>query len=275
MYKKDQGMTSKEIDSSWQVHVGDRDSTVILHVPHSSQLIPVDVRADIVLKDADLSSELLKMTDSHTSFMAHSAASTAALTPWIFTNLLSRLVIDPERFPDDREEMEQVGMGAVYTQTSDGSPLRELNQEKRSHLITQYFEPYAAAFTELVQQRVQTQGRVTIVDVHSYATKPLPYELHATGPRPAICLGTDNFHTSPGLVVQAQRTFQDLGEVGLDSPFVGTYVPLAHYGTDSRVQSIMIEIRRDLYMDETSGLLQQQKAEPLIRALKNFIVAIK
>ena len=35
--------------------------------------------------------------------------------------------------------------------------------------------------------------------------------------------------------------------------FIGTYVPLEQYGTDQRVHSVMIEIRRDLYMDEATG----------------------
>ena len=41
-------------------------------------------------------------------------------------------------------------------------------------------------------------------------------------------------------------------EATLDSPFAGTYVPLRYYGNDARVASIMIEIRRDQYMDEAS-----------------------
>jgi predicted N-formylglutamate amidohydrolase len=35
--------------------------------------------------------------------------------------------------------------------------------------------------------------------------------------------------------------------------FIGTYVPLEQFGTDQRVHSVMIEIRRDLYMDEATG----------------------
>ena len=38
-----------------------------------------------------------------------------------------------------------------------------------------------------------------------------------------------------------------------DSPFAGTFVPGGFYQTDERVHSVMIEVRRGLYMDEASG----------------------
>ena len=106
------------------IHAGAPSSPVILHVPHSSTTIPADVRRGILLDDAALDLQLLRMTDAHTDRIAATAAADADTTPWRFVNDLSRLVIDPERFPDAREEMLAVGMGAVYTQTSGGTTLR-------------------------------------------------------------------------------------------------------------------------------------------------------
>jgi N-formylglutamate amidohydrolase len=48
-----------------------------------------------------------------------------------------------------------------------------------------------------------------------------------------------------------------LGEEGfrvaVDRPFPGTLAPLRWYGTDRRVTSIMLEVRRGTYMDERTG----------------------
>ena len=96
------------------------DIPVILHVPHSSRQIPADIRSGILLDDASLSAELDEMTDSHTDLVVQNAVADLKVKPWIFQNTLSRLVIDPERFPDEREVMNKVGMGAVYLKSSIG-----------------------------------------------------------------------------------------------------------------------------------------------------------
>ncbi|MGP3683570.1 N-formylglutamate amidohydrolase [Streptomyces sp. IBSNAI002] len=227
-------------------------SPVILHVPHSSRLVPKSVRDGIVLDDPGLERELDHITDSHTAGIAEAAAAGSAVRPWQFVNGLSRLVIAPERFPDEREEMLAVGMGAVYTHTTHRERLRPDGFDGRP-LVDRYFHPYAEAVARAVRDRLEAVGRAVVIDVHSYPTRPLPYELHGEGARPPICLGTDPFHTPPGLLAAAERAFAGFGGTGLDSPFAGTYVPLEHYGKDSRVQALMVEIRRDTYMSEPGG----------------------
>ncbi|MFI2213290.1 N-formylglutamate amidohydrolase [Streptomyces sp. NPDC020141] len=237
---------------SFQLLPGAAESPVILHVPHSSRTIPAPVRGGIVLDDAALERELDHLTDAHTAELAAVAADRCAVTPWRFVNRLSRLVIDPERFPDEREEMLAAGMGAVYTRTSHGEELRPAAVDP-GPLIERYFAPYARAMTAAVAGRLAATGRAIVVDVHSYPSARLPYELHGEGPRPPVCLGTDAFHTPPGLTARAEKAFAGFGGTGTDSPFAGAYVPLGFYGTDARVGALMIEIRRDLYMCEPGG----------------------
>jgi len=237
---------------SFQLLPGAGASPVILHVPHSAREIPPAVRAGIVLDDAGLERELDHLTDAHTAEIADAAGRLAAVTPWRFVNRLSRLVVDPERFPDEREEMLAVGMGAVYTRTSHRAPLRPADTDP-GPLVERYFRPYARAMTEAVADRLAAAGRVVIIDVHSYPTAALPYELHGEGPRPPVCLGTDSFHTPPALLDAARDAFAGCGETGLDSPFGGAYVPLDFHGREPRVSALMVEIRRDTYMTEPGG----------------------
>ncbi|MFJ9575170.1 N-formylglutamate amidohydrolase [Streptomyces sp. NPDC101191] len=255
-------------DPSFELVAGAPDSPVLLHVPHSSRRLPAEVRAGIVLGDAELERELDHITDGHTDLVADVAAASAATPPWRFVNRLSRLVVDPERFPDEREEMLAVGMGAVYTRTTHRAELRPAGFDP-APLVERYFAPYAEAMTRAVDERLAATGRAVIVDVHSYPTAALPYELHGDGSRPPVCLGTDSFHTPPALLAAARRAFAGFGGVGTDSPFAGTYVPLAHYGRDARVSALMVELRRDLYMTEPGG-----PAGPGARALGVALAAL-
>jgi N-formylglutamate amidohydrolase len=261
-----------EVDkAAFRVTEGAPDSPVLLHVPHSARAVPGHVRERILLDDAGLAAELDHMTDSHTDLIAARAA--ARTGAWQFTNRLSRLVVDPERFPDEREEMRAVGMGAVYTRTSHGAPLREDDPRHERALLEAYFEPYAAAMTEAVQDRLEAAGRAVVIDVHSYPGAPLPYELHGDGPRPAVCLGTDPFHTPPWLLDAAREAFAPCGGIGLDSPFAGTYVPLKHYGTAREVSALMVEIRRDRYMTEPGGAPTEGLGR-LADALADLVAAV-
>ncbi|MGW2741425.1 N-formylglutamate amidohydrolase [Streptomyces sp. NPDC001450] len=237
---------------SFELLPGAAESPVLLHVPHSARAIPEDVRKGILLDDAALGLELDHITDAHTARIAERAAGLAGITPWRFVNRLSRLVVDPERFPDEREEMLAVGMGAVYTRTTHRGELRAADTDPQP-LVERYFRPYARAMAEAVAGRLAATGRAVVIDVHSYPSRALPYELHGTGPRPPVCLGTDAFHTPPELRDAAREAFAACGETGLDSPFSGTYVPLEYHGRDRRVSALMVEIRRDTYMAEPGG----------------------
>ncbi len=231
---------------------GAAGSGTILHVPHSSRAIPPEVRQGILLSDDDLADELALMTDAHTDVIAERAASASLNPPWMFVNQLSRLVVDPERFTDDSEVMRRVGMGAVYTRTAGGNRLRSDDEYAEAGLLHAWFHPYAKAMTDLVDERLTTTGRVTIIDVHSFPSQRLPYEIGGKR-RPAICLGTHPYHTPTRLAAAAREIFAACGDVDENTPFDGCYVPQRHFATDARVSAIMVEIRRDIYMAGPGG----------------------
>lgn len=245
---------------------GDPRSSWILHVPHAATAIPPGVRERIVLDDDALAAELRAMTDAHTDLLAERIADrVAGPRPWSFVNRYSRLVVDPERFPDDREPMERVGMGAVYTRTSTGAPLRVDDPAHRAQLIAELFEPYSQDLADLVDERLVATGRAVILDVHSYPAVPLPYELYPDAARPVTCLGTDDDHTPPWLLDAAHAALAPLDSVAVNEPFRGTYVPLRHYGRDTRVSSLMLELRRDAYLTPDGA--------PNIDAVERFAAA--
>jgi len=219
-----------------EIVAGDERSPVLLHVPHAGTRVPASARARLLLDDAELAAEIATLTDHRTDALALAAADRAAVRPWAIVNPVSRFVVDVERFPDDREEMAVVGMGAVYTHGTRGQRLRADEPAHAEALLAAFFRPWAAAVACLIDA-----GRTVLLDVHSYPRDPLPYERHADGPRPPVCLGTDPTHTPAWLVAAALAAFADF-DVGLNSPFSGAYVPEGR-----TVAALMIEIRRDVH----------------------------
>lgn len=233
---------------------GDPSSPYVVHVPHSSTRIPDDVRGQLLLDDDALASELRHLTDAHTEELANLAASQVVPRPWLFVNRLSRLVVDPERLPDEHEEMYAVGMGAVYTCTSGGQVLREADEQAERSLLQRFFAPYAEALADLVDERIAATGHAVLVDLHSYPEKARPYELHQKARRPEVCLGVDVDHTPERLLERVTRAFSVIGQVVVNEPFAGSYIPLRHFGRDNRVASVMVELRRDTYLHEDGTL---------------------
>ncbi len=262
-------MTSEPV---YRVTPGAAASPVILHVPHASRRLTRTARAGLRLDARELRAELDRMTDAHTDELAVRAAARvpAGQRPWLFVNRYSRLVVDPERFPDEREEMRAVGMGAVYTHTSRGGPLRDPDPARDAALLDRHYHPYAAAMADLVDDRLATTGRAVVIDVHSYPRDPLPYELHAADPRPAICLGTDPVHTPPALLAAARAAFAGCGSTGVNAPFAGCYVPLRHFGVTRAVSALMVEIRRDTYLVAPGASLTRGFGG-LVRALAQLL----
>ena len=250
---------------------GNPEIAVIIHVPHAGLGVPLGFRDQFLLGPEELAAEMRTMADVATDGLALDAFHSLEAQPWLFINKLSRLVFDPERFPDETEEMNSVGMGVVYTKTSDQRDLRDPNKFEAEEIVKQLFEPYAKTLRDLTSELLSKHGTVTIVDLHSFSPDPLPYELHKEGERPSVCLGVDEYHTSPHLLEKARTSFECLGTIAINTPFAGTYVPLDFYKADIRVQSIMLEIRKDTY---GWGDRESPAFKETAKAIANFIRSI-
>ena len=243
-------------------------SPIILHAPHGSRYIPEGLKNTFLLSPAALETEKDHMTDHFTNDLVKSIKNASSLV-----NELSRFVVDVERFPDEREEMLSVGMGAFYTQGSQKQQIRE-QKHTTNPALREFFDSYSEAFTDLVQRTLDIQGRAVIIDVHSYPTEPLPYELHSHEARPQLDIGADASHTNALLVGEVVKAFGHL-HAGINESFHGTYVPLRFYeAKDARVQSVMLEIRRDTYMDEKSIELLPEGFSAIQESLQQLVTSM-
>jgi len=226
---------------------------MILHIPHSSRKIPAEVRNQFLLTDAELETELLRMTDAYTDelFCVDLAPSdTAVVFP------VSRLVVDPERFADDAAEpMAKHGMGTVYSTTHDGRQLRRvITADERQSLLNGYYYPHHCRLSEAVDRELNATGTALLVDCHSFPSIALPCDMDQSSGRPQICIGTDEFHAPRDVAELLVQHFRAAGlTVELNRPFAGAIVPMKYYHQDARLISVMVEVNRCVYMDEATG----------------------
>jgi N-formylglutamate amidohydrolase len=92
--------------------------------------------------------------------------------------------------------------------------------------------------------------------------------------RPEICIGTDEYHTPFALTASAEKAFKAKGfTCALNSPFAGTLIPSPFWTNNENVMGLMIEIRRDLYMDGSTFQLTDN-SKLVRRAICDAILAI-
>src|SRR5262249_36195570 len=134
----------------------------ILHVPHSSDNVPSEVRDSLLLSNEELKAELLCLTDWFTDdlFAVSANLATAVRFP------VSGVVVDPERFVDDAQEpMAARGMGVIYERTAYGQTLRRTPSATERHdLLSRYYTPHHARLTQAVTWSRQRHGRALIID---------------------------------------------------------------------------------------------------------------
>ncbi|OGZ33550.1 MAG: hypothetical protein A2Y98_01285 [Candidatus Portnoybacteria bacterium RBG_19FT_COMBO_36_7] len=227
-----------------------KETPIICNIPHSSIEIPPEFKKDFSLSQRELKLEIKRLADLYIdSFFSNLLNDHGGII-----SKVSRIVVDTERFSDDEKEpMSKVGMGAIYIKNEAGETIREIDEARKQKLLTQIYQPYHQALTKLTNDCLLQFNKCLILDCHSFPSEPRSYESDRNKDRPDICLGTDEFHTSEELKNIFFENFKLADfSIKINSPFVETMVPEKFYQKNKNVSSIMIEINRKLYMDEST-----------------------
>ena len=139
----------------------------------------------------------------------------------------------------------------LYEKSDDGSIIREIGKKLRQHILNNYYWPHHKKLTNAVDEQLESNGKALIVDCHSFPSKPLIRDLRQEKNRPDFNIGTDSFHTPDYLIKISEDFFKHKGyTLGINWPYSGSIVPLKHYHKSKKINSIMLEINRALYLDE-------------------------
>ena len=226
---------------------------MILHIPHSSTLIP-EFETEM-MKDKDVLEAIEKYTDhrTHELFNGYKLAETIQY-PY------SRVFCDVEKL-EENEPMEALGLGILYdvSKNTRKFPDRALETYKEHH-------------TELLKVTLKEKAyfdKTIIIDCHSFSdeqAKEQGYNEKIVD----ICLGTDETHTPNELTQMCQEHFEKEGyNVGINEPFQSTIIPLKLYENED-ILSIMLEVNKRTYSNEADFIRLKDCISVLLEKIDVF-----
>lgn len=230
-----------------------RQSPILVHVPHAGILTPKPVDPSRLNDPAAFRCTMWGVRDLYADTLGFDLAD--CLDATLMVNHVSRVWCDPERYPDDREEMNRTGMGVIYTHGMDGRPLYkpgcEPDEAERAERLALAYTPWHRMLADQCMRIADRHGRCLLVDMHSYPRCPHAGELHADEPRPLVDVGHNGDAAAARLAAHVTRALNRKG--------IGTAVNACYKGAmsvpDPRVVSLMLEVRRDAPIGRLKALL--------------------
>ena len=214
---------------------------VVFHIPHSSMVIPDEFLSGVVLSEKELRQELIRSTDMYCDELFDLGFGLSVVAQY------SRFSCDVERFRNDRQEPNaEIGRGVFYTHTETGKLFRQPNVALKERALTEIYDKHHDLLEKTVESVLMKNESCLIIDGHSFCD-----DAFGSSGLPDFCIGADSFHTSNRIVKAAVGFLVDFDyTVAINYPYSGTLVPQKWYRDDSRVQSVMIEINKRLYLED-------------------------
>lgn len=231
--------------------------------PHSGTHYPVDFNAAVPLQ------RLRGGEDTHIDTLWSAIPKVGGT---LIGATFPRVYIDPNRMLEDLDpelliapwpsllspgEKTRLGYGLIWRKLDATTPIydRLLSVAEVQQRIDRYYRPYHAALAEAVDTAYQRFGALWHLNLHSMPNNA--YErLKIDSPHPLadFVLGDrDGTTCEPGIVDLVERELKGMGyTVARNDPYKGVQL-IAQIGRPAeRRNSLQIEIRRPLYMDEAT-----------------------
>jgi N-formylglutamate deformylase len=252
------------------------DSPIVVEVPHAGLEIDGESASWIAApshcraRDADLYvDELFAESPRHGATLVVAR--------------LSRYVVDLNRAEDDYDGTTVLGgpeqnrpRGVIWRLTSDGQRVHHerLTRAEAERRLEQYYRPYHAALTAVLERKRDRFGFAVLLCAHSMPTprhRPRPDLTpgRMTDLVPGTCGGTS---AAPHWIELVDSLSRAQGyQVQHDDPYRGGFSTV-HYGRPAdHFHAVQLDIARRLYMDETS-LTRDPDGFPQVVAFANQLV---
>jgi len=141
------------------------------------------------------------------------------------------------------------GLGTIARVVATGEPVyrRKLPFAEAEERVRDFWQPYHAALSELIEETRAGFGCCLLIDCHSMPS----HAAHGSAPTDFVLGDAHGTSCAPRATRMIEETLTGLGyRVRRNDPYAGGYIT-RHYGAPRRgVHALQIEVARRLYMDE-------------------------
>ena len=219
-------------------------NSCLLHIPHSSYFIEDDELEKYRNRD-NLNLSIKLLTDHFTN-QIFSIGNNRNVISNVFP--YNRFYVDPERYFDDsKEPMVEYGQGVAYIKDCFGGVIRD--KENINYLkIKEIYDNHHNSLNNLTEFLLEEyEGRILFLDCHSFNE-----DLVDNGKNVDICIGFGNNSPSEEIISIFKSYYESFGySVAFNLPYSGSLVP-NKFNNNERLDSIMIEINRRIYLHKSS-----------------------
>jgi N-formylglutamate deformylase len=236
----------------------------IVSIPHSGEWIPDEFKKFLTNDMAALNQDLDTKVDELIDIPALQIRGIGVLVAHIH-----RVCIDLNR--------SQENALLFWRENTQGQKIiHSLPDTEESEILLQkYWRPFFEIYKALLEDAQRfTSFPFPVVDLHSMPSSPTAYHLKQNPKqnpvRAAFCLSDQRGQTCDPLFIAdfATQLSQEAYTVAINDPYVGGYV--TQFVNQFHTNNIQIEIRRNIYMDESSRSL----IKPLVEKLSAHLTQV-
>lgn len=241
----------------------------LISIPHSGEYIPEEFKNLLITDIKEVSIDVDTAVDKLVEIERLNQAGIGVLVANIH-----RACVDLNRSPDLAV--------LAWEKNSQGKQIvtTKLDQEQKDYFLGKYHSPYFTFLKALIEKLEHKFAKPSIIDLHSMPSTATEYHLKITPnqkiDRPDFCISDISGQScEPEFIKNITTKLTDHNYlVTNNDPYFGGYITRRIHQLFPNVNNIQIEIKRGIYLDETSRTLENEKVgrlKPILtKELINF-----
>ena len=241
----------------------------ILSIPHSGEILPPEFKEfvspewDILMRDVDFRvHELIDIEALQNAGIA------------VINAHIIRTAVDLNR------PKETALLNWKNNSFGEQVVLKEPTAEQATELTEIYYSPYYEMIKALINDLRPLTKMPSFIDLHSMPSHPTEYHLKITPnqskDRPDFCISDiEGLSCEKTFIDQiCNKLNEDYPQVNQNNPYYGGHVTRHVHAEFKNTNNIQIEIKRNIYMDEQTKTLEENKVLKLKPILTNALIEV-